>query len=326
MIVMVLGCFLGAGFVSGKEISTYFSVFGKYSNLGIVLATLLMFFLIYFFFRLSTKTNTFDKFVTMYFGKAGILINWLFALCLFVLTSSMFAGSLVIAKTINTNSIIFALITAVCCYLVVVGNVDVIQKISLLLVPIIIIVICYVCGFPHSLNITNGEPLLCAISSTNYVFMNIVTLGLFILEIGHSYSRKQALVISAMCSILIGLLLFICNNAIIRTHVENSSMPILTLASTKGFFVWIVSAITIWIGLFTTIISCVFVLGNFVNNYISNYKLTIILIIIMAMLCSNFGFDFIVGYIYWIIGFVGFFVVVKVILDSVINRLKAKKS
>ena len=57
MIVMVLGCFFGAGLTSGKEIATYFSVFGKYSNLGVVLATACMFGLMYLFFRLSTKVN-----------------------------------------------------------------------------------------------------------------------------------------------------------------------------------------------------------------------------------------------------------------------------
>lgn len=326
MIVMVLGCFFGAGLTSGKEIATYFSVFGKYSNLGVILATACLFGLMYLFFRLSTKTNTFDKFVNLYFGKAGVLINWLFAVCLFVLTSSMFAGSLVIAKTISINSFVFALVTGLCCYLVVVGNVGVIQKISLLLVPIMIIVMLFVCGVPHSLQLTLGEPTLSIISSTNYVFMNIVTLGLFILETGHSYSRKQALIISIVCSLLIGIILYVANNAIIFNHVENSSMPLLTLASTKGFGVWVVSAITIWIGLFTTVISCVFVLGNFVNNYVSNYKVTVVMIILLAMLCSNFGFDFIVGHVYWIIGFVGIFVVFKVLFDTLKERRKAKKA
>ena len=102
-------------------------------------------------------------------------------------------------------------------------------------------------------------------------------------------------------------------------------MPLLTLASTKGFEIWVVSAITIWIGLFTTIISCVFVLGNFVNNYVSNYKVTIVMIILLAMLCSNFGFDFIVGHVYWIIGLVGLFVVFKVLFDTLKERRKAKK-
>ena len=90
-------------------------------------------------------------------------------------------------------------------------------------------------------------------------------------------------------------------------------MPILTLATKKGFVTWVITAITIWIGLFTTIISCIFVLSNFVNNYVKNYKLTLVMLLVLTLLFSTFGFDFIVGYIYWIIGFIGIFVVLRVL-------------
>ena len=313
MIVMILGCFFGAGFVSGKEIASYFSVFGKYSFVGVIIAILLLFLLIYFFFGLLKKTDTFDKFINMYFGKSGGIINLLFAICLFILTSSMFAGSLVIAKTININTVLFAIFTAIACYFVVSGNIGLIEKISLVLVPIILIVILYVCGIPTKISTTLGDLPLSIISSVNYVFLNIVTLGLFILETGNKYSKKQALIVSIVCSLIIGILLFVCNNAILRFNVEGSSMPILTLATKKGFVTWVITAITIWIGLFTTIISCVFVLSNFVNNYVKNYKLTLVMLLVLTLLFSTFGFDFIVGYIYWIIGFIGIFVVLRVL-------------
>ena len=49
MTVLILGSFLGAGFVSGREIASYFSVFGKYSWIGVIIAILLIFGLLYLF-------------------------------------------------------------------------------------------------------------------------------------------------------------------------------------------------------------------------------------------------------------------------------------
>ena len=316
MTVLILGSFFGAGFVSGREIASYFSVFGKYSWIGVIIATLLIFGLLYLFFVLSRKTNNFKDFVDMYFGKTGVVINWLFGLCLFILTSSMFAGSLVIAKTINFNEILFSIITAGACYFVVAGNLKFLEKINLILVPIIIVVMLCVCGINFFPKVYNGDIILSIISSSAYVFMNIVTLGLLILETGSRYTKKQALITCAISSIIIGILLFVCNNAIIKFDITQVPMPMLTLATKKGFGVWVVTAITIWIGLFTTIISCVFVLANYLNCYIKNYKLTIVVILILTLVSSLIGFEFLVGYIYWLIGFVGIFVVISVLIKE----------
>lgn len=321
MVCMILGCFMGAGFVSGREIACYFSTFGKYSYLGVIIAITFMFLLTYFFFRLSRSTSSFDSFVCKYFAKSGKIINWLFALCLFILSSSMFAGSLVIAETINVNQIIFALITAILCYFVVIGNVGVLKKINLILVPIIVITMFLVC-VSYPINTTNGgSVVLSVLGSCNYVFMNIVTLGLIILETGREYTKRQSIIISLISSSIIGVLLLVCNNAIIANNLTTVPMPMLALATKKGYLVWIITAIAIWIGLFTTVISTMFVLSNYVNKYIGNYKLTLIMMIVFTCISSCFGFSFIVAYVYWVIGIVGVILVFQVI----IHERKARK-
>lgn len=325
MVFMILGCFIGAGFVSGREIACYFSTFGKYSFLGVIIAIILMFLLIYFFFRLSCSCSSFDSFVCTYFSKSGKVINWLFALCLFILSSSMFAGSLAIAETVNISKIIFALITAILAYLVVIGNIGLLKKINFILVPIIILTMFFVCVGQVNVSVNYGSLVLSILGSTNYVFMNIVTLGLFILETGREYSRKQALIVSAISSIIIGVLLFVCNNAIIVNNLLSVPMPMLALATKKGFWVWVVTAITIWIGLFTTVISTLFVLSNYVNKYVENYSLTLIMLLALTCVASTFGFAFLVAYVYWIIGIVGVILVFKVICEKTRKTFRVKR-
>ncbi len=325
MVFMILGCFMGAGFVSGREIACYFSTFGKYSFLGVIIAIILMFLLIYFFFRLSCSCSSFDSFVCTYFSKSGKVINWLFALCLFILSSSMFAGSLAIAETVNISKIIFALITAILAYLVVIGNIGLLKKINFILVPIIILTMFFVCVGQVNVSVNYGSLVLSILGSTNYVFMNIVTLGLFILETGRECSRKQALIVSAISSVIIGVLLFVCNNAIIVNNLLSVPMPMLALATKKGFWVWVVTAITIWIGLFTTVISTLFVLSNYVNKYVGNYSLTLIMLLALTCVASTFGFAFLVAYVYWIIGIVGVILVFKVICEKTRKTFRVKR-
>ena len=313
LIFMILGCFLGAGFVSGKEIATYFSKFGNYSVLAIIFAGVLFFLLIYLFLWLSNKTNSFSKFISFYFGKLSLIVNMLFALCLFILTSSMLAGSVSIAKTLSINQIAFSLITVLICFLSVIGNEKSLSKINLILMPLILIIMLMVCGVNFNFDNSEGNVFLSLLSSSNYILINIVTLGLFILEIGNKYTNKQKFLASLFSSIIICFFMLVSNSAIINNNLLDASLPILELAKLKGNLLSVITAIVIWCGLFTTIISCVFLLSNFVNKYVGNYKLTVGMILLLALLCSNFGFDFMVNYIYSIIGIIGLFFVVCIL-------------
>ena len=84
LVFMILGSLLGAGFVSGKEIATYFSTYGRFSVLGIFLLTILIFLLLIFFLSISNKVSSFREFVFKYFGKQGDFLNFLFAFTMLI--------------------------------------------------------------------------------------------------------------------------------------------------------------------------------------------------------------------------------------------------
>ena len=309
---MMLGCFLGAGFVSGREIASYFSRFGEYSILAIILAGILLFVLIYFFLWLSNRTNAFYKFIAFYFGKFGNIINVLFALSLFILTSSMIAGSMSIADAFHCSPYLFAILTIVCSYLIVVGNEKLISKINVILVPIIIITIVAVYGIEFDVNVGYGNLFLSLFQSVNYVLINIVTLGLYILQIGHKYSGRQKLFAAILTSGIITILMLICNSEIIGNNLVDDAMPMLTLSNNISSVLGILSGVMIWCALLTTIVSCVYLLANYLHSFIRNYKLCVFIILLAGLMCSVFGFSFIVNYIYAIIGVVGLVLVLTV--------------
>jgi len=306
LVFMILGCFLGAGFISGREIASYFSRFGSWSSLAIIIAGVLFFLALYWFLRLSSRANSFSKFISVYFGKYGVIITCLFSLCVFILIGSMLAGTRSIAQSLNISEVMLIVITTIICYLSVLGSEKLLSKINLCLMPIILAIILIICGIDFRIDVTNSSSMIFSIvSSTNYVLINIVTLGLFVLEIGDKYSNKEKLWASIISSVIIVIFMFIINSAILNNNLVYLSMPMLELAKLKGSAMSIITAIIIWCGLFTTIISCVFLLSNFVNKFIKNYRLTVAIVLLLALLFSNIGFDFIVSYIYSIIGVIG---------------------
>ena len=269
------------------------------------------------FFLLSKKADSFTSFVKLYFGKYGYIINFLFAICLIILTSAMFAGSSVVAEELNIGKIIFVLITALLCYIVVIGNVKTLSKINMILMPILIAIILIV-TIPNPLysSAFDNNFVFSILNGSNYVFINIVTLGLFQLEIGKNYTFKQQFLASLISSLVIGVLLFISNNAIIVNNQVDSSMPILILAKNKGNLIWIITAITIWLGLFTTLISSIFILSNYINTYVKNYYLSVLISVLLGLIFSTMGFGFMVNYIYTIIGLIGILMVFRVLIKE----------
>lgn len=306
LVFMILGCFLGAGFVSGREIASYFSRFGDCSWIAIIVAGVIFFVCLFFFLQLSNKARNFSEFISMYFGRFGVIITCLFSLCFFILITSMIAGTVSIAKALNLSNVVIAILTLIISYICVSSNGKMLSKINFILMPIILIIILCICGFNLEFAGENSNITWSIVSSTNYVLINIVSLGIFVLEIGSKYTVREKLLASIIVTIIIVLFMFVINNAIINNDLIYVDMPVLEIAKMQGVYLTIITAGIIWCGLFTTIISCVYILSNFVNALIGNYKLTVAIILLSAFGCSFVGFEIMVSYIYSIIGVFGF--------------------
>ena len=101
-------------------------------------------------------------------------------------------------------------------------------------------------------------------------------------------------------------------------------MPILSLVEDANIFIKVITLLSLYMGMLTTLISCVFVLSNYINGYLNNYKHSTLLSIILGFIVSFFGFNTIVSYVYTIIGGIGLFVVVSVILKEKRNLKNSK--
>jgi len=317
LVFMILGTFLGAGFVSGKEIATYFSCYGVGGVFGIIFATILFFVLIYFFLSVSSYVNSFSFFTTYYFGKFSKFITMLFMLCLLILISSMFAGNRELANILHIDKWVVIILTTLLCFAIVLKNVKGISVINLIFMPIILIVLLINC-LPNKIILpsTMQNCILPIFSGINYIFINIVSLGVFIVEIGCKFSKKQKIIASIISSAVVGIFLLIINNSIYGLGIEYLSMPMLYISKSKNLMLYTLTIISIWVGLFTTLISCVFVVSNYINLYIKQKVFSIILTLLLGIVFSFIGFDIIVGYVYWIISGVGVLMVFKMLFKE----------
>lgn len=318
---MILGCFFGAGFVSGREISFYFARFGSNSILAIISATILFFLLTMFFFLLSNKMKNFSEFSDMCFGKYASAINILLSLCMLIISGSMLSGTRALACELRVNEVVLLSITIVITFCVIKGNTKSVSNINMVLVPILVAILL-ISSFNVGDNGYNDSNRIVAIlNGAGYVFINIVSLGMFILEIGHKYTMKQKAQISLMSSLVIAIILIFLCSSIISNNIVDEMMPNLILSSINPAL-YVGMQISIYFGLLTTYIANIFVLCNYVIKFVKKRNYAIILTVTTSAIISMLKFDIIVGYVYWIICFVGIIIVV----GSCIHIKKERRS
>ncbi|MBE5738618.1 MAG: hypothetical protein E7354_02705 [Clostridiales bacterium] len=304
LVCILLGSFLGAGFASGKEIVTYFTVFGIDSNISIVLATIILFFVMVFYFSVSSKVAGFSGVIRLFFGKFSSVISALFVLCIFILVSTMFAGASSIASAIDVVSWAILIPTSIIVFICNYFSLKGISRINAVVIPFMLMVILMVYGV-GDISFENGFSIMSSVSAINYVFINMLMMGILIIEIGKGYSKREWFFASMLFSICIGVLLLIANNSLFVVGDLSIDMPILYLAKEKGCVLYICTIISIWLALLTSIISNVFVLETYFDKVIKNRSIRLMLIIAISVIVSMLGFDIMVGYLYSFIGAVG---------------------
>ena len=90
-----VGTVIGAGFASGQEVLSFFTVYGKYSALGIFISTLLFILVGKKVLLLGYKLNikSFGEFVDIIFGSFSKIINAYLLFSFAVICTAMFSGA-----------------------------------------------------------------------------------------------------------------------------------------------------------------------------------------------------------------------------------------
>ncbi len=321
LVMMILGGFLGAGFASGKEIVTYFCAFGGASYLAIAVCTVLIFLLMLFFFWLSKKVDGLDGLIQKYFCGYGGVLKTLLAFCILILVSAMFAGAGSVGETLGINKWIAIGLTAIVIFVCNYFGLKGISGLNAIIVPIMMgVMLTIMC---RSFSYTSFEwRIMPLFSGTTYAFINMLMLGLFVLEVGKNYTKKECVVASILSTGIICVLLVICNLGLLSSANLGLDMPVLYLAKLCGGGLYVSSVIAIWLAILTTLFSNVYVLDTFFGGLISHKGLRLAFVILLSIIFSQLGFDIMVRYMYLFIGVVGVMLVLVVGLKEKKEKTK----
>ncbi len=292
-VLAILGTIIGSGFISGKEISVFFSRFGSFSFLSIIIAFILFFLL---FKMILGGTEKAIK--RLEESKIVFAMNTI--LCL-IFSSAMFAGVGNILSNNTKLGIIAIFLIIFLCSLVFAKGLGSLNKLNLLIVPLMIIV--FVALILTKLNFS-FQPLAkqtdfafpSIVYSILYVVLNVANGGTLIARVGKNLSSRQKTQVAFISALALFIILLIANLVLLLNPSSLSyAMPILSLFSS---FRLVLMTFVVFSGCVTTLLTLVYTISSSMRGLCKNEFLNYFTSIILPLLLSLVGFDFIVEYLY----------------------------
>lgn len=149
---VIIGTVVGAGFASGKEIFSFFCIYGIYGFYGILISNFLIGLVIYltFIFVYKNKIKSYSEFIKLLVDKNNLLnyiINNIMNIFLLVSFVVMIAGfGTYFYQEFNLPKIIGSFIISIFAFLTFFKNINGIIKINSYLIPFLIVLIVFL-GF-----------------------------------------------------------------------------------------------------------------------------------------------------------------------------------
>ncbi len=310
-----IGTIIGAGFATGKELTSFFAVFNKYGLVYFALACLLisLSFLIILNLIKNSKAISYENFLKEMFGKMSSVVEIINIIFLFTLLSSMSAGaSSIIKDAFNIDYKLCVIIFALIMYFSLSLKEKAVVYINSLLCPVLIVGSIFIGlylifsskeTFSISSKAISASFLYAsynAISSISVLF----SVKKLILKSNIMYSTILSFVLMLISGIFL-LFVLIQNYDVIKL----TDLPLIYIIGDESFIKPIYK-IVVFLAIYTTAIGNCFALENITTQKIrkiknKNKNLIRTVIIGLTILFSFLGFSSIVEKVYPVFGLVG---------------------
>ena len=325
----IVGAIIGAGFISGKEIVSFFGGTGYYALLLLLPLAFLFFVVLFVFAKLGKeiKPQSISDLTFAMFGKAGVVVDFGFIIATFITLASMLAGSDSIGLIMfgaNYNFCYIGIFTAMIVTIIVFYGLKYIYKITDFILPIMLILVLFfvfvfIVKQPRqsvTVELYSKNGFMAIVYLFLYVFMNTFS-NTFIVAKSSQYMNKRqtgiaCVITSVMLCAFVGLILI----AILHggDDIFASDMPMLAVANALGGVFGVIYSIVLWLAIFTTICIAAYTIVQWLNNYIKNKFLCSVITVGLGFVFSRFGFSTIVDIFYPLEGiFGGVFIVYAIV-------------
>ena len=316
-VFVIVGAVVGAGFASGQEIYSFFNIYNESGLIGIIISSVLLGVIIYKALKQSSDFNlrNYDELL----GKIkvpktvknilNIIINTFLLISFYIMVAGFTAY---FKQEFNIPRIITALAITSISYITFMKNIEGITKVSMWIVPILIIIILIIGLQSNPLKTIQEIELkninikanwvLKAIEYTSYNSILLVPVLISLRKYSKSNERNIGIItalIFASLSITIYLVLFKEGNLL------GIEIPMIKIANEYGSIFKYAYSLVIIFAIYTTMISEGY---GFLTNYTKTkeqYKKIAKIICVSAIFISNISFSFLINLTYPVFGILG---------------------
>lgn len=347
-----VGTVIGAGFASGQEILQFFGKHGYKGILGVIVVTILFSLLGVLVLNIvyMRKTQNFEEFATIYFGKAFfIVINIVLTVLLFISYVVMLSGSGAVAyENFQIPYIYGIFIMATITFYVFIFGIKGIAKANSIVVPFLILVILLV-GiitifknkilfsnfYTYPLQNTNLRDSISIfkfsiknfINKNNWLWSSLLYVALNSIGAIVVMSSSQSLIVDRKAAILGGILggvvlgilamVILISLLILYTNVIGIEVPMIAVASSLGIIWKQIYGIVLILAMFTTAIAngygCILGIANLIKIDI---KIISIIVCIISIPLATVGFKKLVTLFYPLFGYIGMIFICAVVFKN----------
>lgn len=305
----IIGTVIGAGFISGREIITFF--YGQ--NVVLSIFVIFILFFIGFYILLSIK-NLPDKTIIKIFEPIILFSNLIIMSGMLSSIDEIFFEMLSLSKKLPFFSILALILSNI----IISKGIDGLKIANSILVPIIVIFTTVILFYKNTFEfqiISNFSilKLLC------YMGVNTFTSSTVFIDLGKNLSKKQVIISSVTSSLILCFLIIIIflslnyNSTVIR-----SAIPMMEYLKSNNFLLKSFS-ILMCFGVITTLFSSHYPLFKFCQTF-QKRKIANVILSIFSFAISLLGFYNIVNFIYPLLGFIGFIYIGVISILSIFSR------
>ena len=329
-----VGLIVGAGFASGQEIMQYFTSFGVWGIAGAVIASLAFTFLGMTLAQLGSKLQTTShKGVIYYIGGRyiGFVLDFLITFFLFGVAVVMFAGA---GSTFNQmfgispmiGSIIMVAATIFTLLLNIKNIINLIAVITPYLMVVIFMILIYSI-FTMDISISEANEIAQTQSAAApnwfmgallYVSYNIAAGAALLIVMGGTVTdRKVAGMGGVLGGIMLGVLILLINVTMFvkMDVVAGVDMPTLELAQQIHPAVGVLMAVALLGMMYNTAVGMFYAFTvRFVEPSHKFFKPAVVLVGLEGFGASFVGFTDLVGKVYSTMGYLGFALIIAIIV------------
>lgn len=338
-----VGIVVGAGFSTGQEVMQFFSPYGLWSYIGVLLSGLILGFIGRQVAKIGTAFDAQNHESTLdyLFGNAfSKIVDYLLIFFLFGISVTMIAGAgSTFQESFGVPTWLGALIMVIAIYITLLMDFNKIVRALGIVTPFLIILVVIIAAY----YLFNGSISLGKVNETvpsdslwlgilkgiNYGGLAFAVGFSTIVAIGGDASRRRVSGAGALFGGIIYTVLLALINFALQSEfpkIKDTDIPMLTLANAINPWIALVLSVIMLAVMYNTILGLMYSFAaRFTEPYSKKYHIFIIVMVLVAYGLSFVGFAGLINYLYPIMGYVGLIVVIGVLIKYYSRKRQNKK-